>query len=51
MKQVYQNGAKKYEEILQVIIRDQDIGGIDFPLIAPTLQIEGLAKLLPQDLA
>ena len=37
MKSIYQNGAKKYEEILAVIIRDQDLGGIDFPLIAPKI--------------
>jgi len=34
-----------------MIIREQDLGGIDFPLIAPSLQIDGLAKLLPPELA
>jgi hypothetical protein len=27
------------------------LGGIDFPLIAPSLEIEGLAKLLPPEIA
>jgi hypothetical protein len=51
MKSVYQNGSKKYEDVLQMIIRDQDMGGIDFPLIAPRLQVDGLAKLLPPEIA
>ena len=51
MRSIYQNGAKKYEDILAIIIREQDLGGIDFPLIAPSLDIEPFSKLLPPELA
>lgn len=51
MRTIYQNGAKKYEDMLAIIIREQDLGGVDFPLIAPSLEIEPFGKLLPPDIA
>ena len=51
MKSIYQNSAKKYEDLLAIIIRDQDLGGIDFPLIAPAVVIDGLESFLPKEIA
>jgi len=50
MKAVYENVTKKYEEILKTIIVEPDLDGVDFPLIAEKLKIDGLKYLLSPEL-
>jgi hypothetical protein len=50
MKTVYENVANKYEEIIASIIIDPDLDGIDFPLIAMKLKVDGLKSLLSPEL-
>ena len=51
MKAVHTNIAKKYGDIVATIIIEPDLDGIDFPLIAEKLKIEGLKSLLSPELA
>lgn len=50
MKSVYQNLAKKYEDIVKNIVTDADLDNIDFPLIAMNFNFEKLSGLLPPEL-
>ena len=50
MKSIYNNLAKKYEEIVKNIVTDADLDYIDFPLIAMNFNQEKLANLLPAEL-
>ena len=50
MKSIYNNLAKKYEEIVKNIVTDADLDYIDFPLIAMNFNQEKLANLLPTEL-
>ena len=51
MKSIYENMGRKYEDIVKAIITEQDIDGVDFPLIAKSFQVEPLAKLLTPEIA
>lgn len=50
MKSIYNNLAKKYEDIVKNIVTDADLDYIDFPLIALNFNQEKLANLLPPEL-
>lgn len=47
MRSIYNNSAKKYEEIVKNIITDQDAQHIDFPLISVEMQQISLKSMIP----
>ena len=50
MSKAYEKTQKSYDDMVNTIIQDQDIGGIDFPLIAKHLQVVPFAELLEPEL-
>lgn len=50
MKQIYQNVAKKYEDLIKSVVQDADIDHIDFPLITTKFNSEKLKTLLSPQL-
>lgn len=51
MGMIYNQIAKKYDEICQNVITDQDLDCIEFPLVCKTFKIEPFYTLLQDDIA
>ena len=50
MQAVFNSSRKKYEDVINKIILDNELDQIDFPLIIENMQIDGLKEFLSEEL-